>query len=83
MLRFSEHLFPNINVSQLFLVAFSGMKFQTMPSQGALSSIFSLALKILCSTFKHLYLFERVFLQVQVVCKDDFHVSFVCIYVTL
>ena len=54
-----------------------------MPSQGALSSIFNLALKILCSTFKHLYLFERVFLQVQVVSKDDFHVSFVCVYVTL
>ena len=54
-----------------------------MPSQGALSSVLSLALKILCSTVKHLYLFERVFLQVQVVFKNDFHVPFVCVYVTL
>ena len=53
-----------------------------MLSQGALSSVFSLALKIFCSTFKQLYLFEHVFLQVQVVGKDDFYVPFVCIYVT-
>ena len=54
-----------------------------MPSQSALSIVFSLALKILCSTFNHLYLFECVFLQVQVVCKDDFHVFFVCVCYTL
>ena len=56
------------------------MQFQTMSSQGALSSVFRLALKILRSTFKHLYLFE---LQVQVVYKGDSHVSFVCVCVTL
>ena len=55
------------------------MQFQTMSSQGALSSVFRLALKILRSTFKHLYLFE---IQVQVVYKGDSHVSFVCVYVT-
>ena len=54
-----------------------------MLSQGALTSVLSIALKILCSTVKHLYLFERVFLQVQVVCKNDFHAPFVCVYVTL
>ena len=32
-----------------------------MPSQVALSSVFRLALKILCSTFSYLYLFERIF----------------------
>ena len=37
------------------------MQFQTMPSQGALSSVFSFALQILCSTFKHQYLFECFF----------------------
>ena len=54
-----------------------------MLNQGALSSVFSLALEILCSTFKHLYLFEFVFLQIQIVCKDDFHVAFAYDYVTL
>ena len=54
-----------------------------MPSQGALTSVLSIALKNLCSTVKHLYLFERVFLKVQVVCKNDFHAPFVCGYVTL
>ena len=82
-LRFSEHLFPNICVSQLFLIGSSGMQFQTMPNQSALSNVFRLALKNLCSTFNHLYLFECVFLQVQVVCKDNFYVPFLCVYVTL
>ena len=53
-----------------------------MPSQGALSSVSSLALKILFSIFKHLYLFECVFLQVQLVCKDNFHFLFACVYLT-
>ena len=51
-------LFPNICVSQPFLITSSRIQFQTMSSQGALSSVFSFALKILCSTFKRLYLFE-------------------------
>ena len=54
-----------------------------MPSQVALSSVFRLALKILRSIFNYLHLFERIFLQFQVVCKDDFHVLYVCVYVTL
>ena len=55
-----------------------------MPSQGDLSSVFSLAPKMLYSTFKHLCLFECFLLQVQIVCKDDSHVPFcVCVYVTL
>ena len=66
-----------------FSQASSGMYFQTMPSQVALSSVYRLALKIVCSTFNYLYLFERNFLQVQVVCKDDFNVPFVSFYVTL
>ena len=44
-----------------------------MPSQVTLSSVFRLGLKVLRSTFNYLYLFEHIFLQVQVVCKDDFH----------
>ena len=32
-----------------------------MPSQVALSSVFRLALNILCSTFNYLYLFESIF----------------------
>ena len=51
-----------------------------MSSQVALSSVFRLAIKILCSTFNYLYLFERISLQVQVVYKDDFHVPFVCVF---
>ena len=54
-----------------------------MPSQVALSSVFRLALKILCSTFNYLYLIERIFLQVQAVCKDDFRVPFECVYAAL
>ena len=50
-----------------------------MPSQVALSSVFGLALKILCNTLNYLHLFERIVLQVQVICEDDFHVPFVCI----
>ena len=49
-----------------------------MPSQVALSSVFRLVLKILCSTFNYLYLFERIFLQVQVVrfsFSNDFHLK--------
>ena len=71
--------FPNICVSQLFLIASSGMQFQTMPSQSALSSVFRLALKILCSAFNYLHLFERIFSQVQIICKDDFHVL-LCVF---
>ena len=83
LLRFSEYFFPKICVSQVFLIASSRMYFQTMASQGALSNVFSLALRILRSTFKYLCIFECVFLQVQVVWKDDFHVPFMCVYVTL
>ena len=49
-----------------------------MPSQVALSSVFRLAVKALCSTFNYLYLFERIF---QVVGKDDFLVPFLsCVF---
>ena len=51
-----------------------------MPSQVALSSVFRLAVKALCSTFNYLYLFERIF---QVVGKNDFLVPFVYVYLTL
>ena len=54
-----------------------------MPSQVALSSVFRLVLKILCGAFNYLYLFEHMFLEVQVVCKDDFHIPFVCLCYTL
>ena len=54
-----------------------------MRSQVTLSSVFRLALKILCRTFNYLYLSEGTLLKVQVVSKDDFHVPFVCVYVTL
>ena len=49
-----------------------------MPNQVALSSVFRLALKTLSNTSNYLYLFQYIFLQVQVVCKDDFHVPFAC-----
>ena len=62
------------------MAASSRMQFQTMPSQVALSSVFRLALKTLCSAFNYLYLLERV---LQLVCKDSFLVPFVCVYVTL
>ena len=61
--------FPN----HLCLSTFLDMQFQTMPSQVTLSSVFRLGLKVLRSTFNYLYLFEHIFLQVQVVCKDYFH----------
>ena len=50
-----------------------------MPSQVALSSVFRLALKTLCSTFNYLYLFGRIF---QIVGKDDFLVPFLsCVFI--
>ena len=54
-----------------------------MPSQVALSSVFRLGLKHLCSTFNYLYLFEHTFLQARVVHEDDFHLTFVCLCYTL
>ena len=54
-----------------------------MPNQVSLSSVFMLALKTVCSISSYLYLFERIFLQVRVVCKDDYGVFFVSVYVTL
>ena len=41
-----------------------------MPSQGALSSVFRLALKF-CVVLSNPCVYLSVFLQVQVVCKDD------------
>ena len=54
-----------------------------MPSQVALSSVFRLGLKHLCSTFSYLYLFEHTFLQARAVHEDDFYVTFVCLCYTL
>ena len=65
------------------MIASSGIKFQTMPSELALSSVFKLPLNILGSAFNYLDLFERIFLQVQLVYKDDFHVPFVSVYVII
>ena len=48
-------------ISQLFLIVSSRMQFQTMPSKAVLFSVFRLALKIFCSAFNYLYLFERIF----------------------
>ena len=49
-----------------------------MNSQVALSSVFRFGLTNLCSTFSYLYLLEHNFLQVKVVCKDDFHIP--CVF---
>ena len=65
------------------MIPLSGIKFQTMPSQVALSSVFKLPVNILGSAFNYLDLFECIFLQVQLVYKDDFYVPFVSVYVII
>ena len=64
----------------LSLMASSVIYFQTMPSQGALTSVFNNgAIKILRSSFKNTCIYLSMFvLQFQVVCKDYLHVLFMC-----
>ena len=61
-------------------MASSVIYFQTMPSQGALTSVFNNgATKILRSSFKNTCIYLSMFvLQFQVVCKDYLHVLFMC-----
>ena len=73
--NFSKNLcFPS------FLMTSSRILFPTMSSQVALSRVFRLALKTLCST-SITCIYWSVFFQV--VCKDDFHFPFLRVYVTL